>query len=99
MEQVNLKMFQVTTVDDAFAVVEENGDPLPKRFHNHASSLERQLPLSMGGGHVLLLSQKGKKDTLFFTLGVSLFLSLFIVFITVAFSVRSLNVNVSVLIS
>lgn len=75
MKQVNLKKFQVTSTSDALDVVEENGDPLPtsKRFHNHASSLERQLPLSSGGGHVLLLSQKGKKDPLVFTLGVSHF--------------------------
>jgi hypothetical protein len=88
MQSVNLRKYQVVTVSDALAVVEENSDPVStiERFHNHASSvLERQLPLSSGGGRALLLSQKGKRDTLVFTLGVSLFLSLFIVLLLLQF--------------
>ena len=67
---------QVTTVDDALAVLEENGDPVP---HENSSSggrgtasLERGLSLATKGSQAIQLSQKGKKDTLFFTLGVSL---------------------------
>lgn len=73
MEAVNLKKYQVTTVDDALAVIEENGDQLPGeslRDRGNAS-LERGLSLSTRGGQALQLSQKGKKDTLVFTLGVS----------------------------
>ena len=73
MEGVNLKKYQVTTVDDALAVIEENGDQLPGeslRDRGNAS-LERGLSLSTRGGQALQLSQKGKKDTLIFTLGVS----------------------------
>lgn len=72
MDQVNLKKYQVTTVDDALAVIEENGDQLPGenlRDRGNAS-LERGLSLSTRGGQALQLSQKGKKDTLMFTLGV-----------------------------
>ena len=75
MEQVNLKKYQVTSVDDALAVIEENGDQLPGeslRDRGNAS-LERGLSLSTRAGHALQLSQKGKKDTVVFTLGVSLF--------------------------
>lgn len=73
MEAVNLKKYQVTTVDDALAVIEENGDQLPGeslRDRGNAS-LERGLSLSSRGGQALQLSQKGKKDTVVFTLGVS----------------------------
>lgn len=73
MEQVNLKKYQVTTVDDALAVIEENGDQLPGeslRDRGNAS-LERGLSLSTRGGQALQMSQKGKRDTLIFTLGVS----------------------------
>ena len=73
MEAVNLKKYQVTTVDDALAVIEENGDQLPGeslRDRGNAS-LERGLSLSTRGGQALQLSQKGKKDTVVFTLGVS----------------------------
>ena len=73
MEAVNLKKYQVTTVDDALAVIEENGDQLPGeslRDRGNAS-LERGLSLSTRGGQALQISQKGKKDTLVFTLGVS----------------------------
>lgn len=73
MEQMNLKKYQVTTVDDALAVIEENGDQLPGeslRDRGNAS-LERGLSLSTRGGQALQMSQKGKRDTLIFTLGVS----------------------------
>ena len=72
MKQVNLHKYQITTVDDALAVIEENGDPLPldsSRDRGNAS-LERGLSLNSRGGQAIQLSQKGKRDTLFFTLGV-----------------------------
>lgn len=56
-------------MSDAVDVIEENGDQLP--LSTRFGSLERQFPLSTGGGQILLLSQKGKKDTFYFTLGVS----------------------------
>lgn len=66
--------FQVTTVDDALAVLEENGDPVPLENSSGGrgtASLERGLSLTTKGGHAIHMSQKGKKDTLYFTLGVS----------------------------
>ena len=75
MWEMTIYTFQVTTVDDALAVLEENGDPMP--LENSSSggrgttSLERGLSLATKGGHALHMSQKGKKDTMFFTLGVS----------------------------
>jgi hypothetical protein len=73
MEAVNLKRYQVTTVDDALAVIEDNGDQLPGESlrDRGSASLERGLSLSTRGGQALQLSQKGKKDTVIFTLGVS----------------------------
>ncbi len=74
MEQVNLKKYQVTTVDDALAVLEENGDNAPSdnlKDSRGTASLDRGLSLSSRGGQAILMSQKGKKDTLFFTLQVS----------------------------
>lgn len=72
MKQVNLKKYQVTSVDDALAVIEDNGDSLgldgSKERGN--ASLERGLSLTTRGGQALVLSQKGKKDTLNFTLQV-----------------------------
>ncbi len=71
MQSVNLKKYQVTSVDDALAVIEENGDSMPNEASRGTASLERGLSLSTRGAHAVQLSQKGKKDTLFFTLGVS----------------------------
>lgn len=74
MEQVNLKKYQITTVDDALAVLEENGDTLPgeglREIKSSNASLDRGLSLSTRGGHAIQASQKGKKDTLSFTLQV-----------------------------
>ncbi len=73
MVQVNLKKYQVTSVDDALAVLEENGDTLPSeslKDSRGTASLDRGLSLSTRSGHAIQLSQKGKKDTLFFTLQV-----------------------------
>ena len=70
MQSVNLKKYQVTTVDDALAVIEENGDTMPADQSRGTASLERGLSLSTKGAHAVHLSQKGKKDTMFFTLGV-----------------------------
>lgn len=72
MKQVNLKKYQVTSVDDALAVMEDNGDSLGldgSRDKGNAS-LERGLSLSTRGGQAIMLSQKGKRDTLNFTLQV-----------------------------
>lgn len=73
MQSVNLRKYQVTTVDDALAVIEENGDSTPgdSSRDRGTASLERGLALTTRGGQALQMSQKGKKDTLFFTLGVS----------------------------
>lgn len=73
MKNVNLRKYQVTSIDDALAVIEENGDTLPgdnSRERGNAS-LERGLVLTTRGGQALQMSQKGKRDTFFFTLGVS----------------------------
>ena len=81
---------QVTTLDDALAVLEENGDPLP---HENSSSggrgtasLERGLSLTTRGSQAIQMSQKGKKDTLFFTLGVSLCFCFLLPFSSLIFS-------------
>ena len=74
MEQVNLKKYQMTTVDDALAVLEDNGDPMPFEGAGGGrgtASLERGLTYSTKGGQAIQLAQKGKKDNLFFTLAVS----------------------------
>ena len=74
MEHVNLKKYQITTVDDALAVLEENADATPlesSRLDRGTASLERGLSQTTRGGQAIHLSQKGKKDTVFFTLGVS----------------------------
>ena len=68
MKQLNLMKYKVVTVEDAIRLVEENGDTLPLD-----SSQSRGAPLEKGlspGAQALQLSQKGKKDTLQFTLGV-----------------------------
>ena len=73
MEQVNLRRYQVTSVDDALAVLEDNGDL--SSFDSSGgsrgtASLERGLSYTTKGGQALQLSQKGKKDNLTFTLSV-----------------------------
>lgn len=75
MEQVNLRKYQVTSVDDALAVMEDNGDL--SSFDNSGgsrgtASLERGMSYTTRGGQALHLSQKGKKDNLTFTLSVRL---------------------------
>ena len=72
IQQVNLKRYQVTSVDDALAVIEDNGDSggLDNSKDRGTSSLERGLSLITRGGQAIVLSQKGKKDTLNFTLQV-----------------------------
>ena len=72
IQQVNLKRYQIVTVDDALAVIEDNGDSagLDGLKERGNSSLERGLSLSTRGGQAIMLSQKGKKDTLYFTLQV-----------------------------
>lgn len=73
IQQVNLKRYQVTSIDDALAVIEDNGDGggLDSSKERGNSSLERGLSLITRGGQAIVLSQKGKKDTLFFTLQIS----------------------------
>ena len=72
IKQVNLKKYQITSVEDALAVIEDNGDSLgldgSKERGN--ASLERGLQLVTRGGQAIVLSQKGKKDTMNFTLQV-----------------------------
>ena len=72
IQQVNLKKYQVTSVDDALAVIEDNGDGsnLDSSKERGTTSLERGLALTTRGSQALLLSQKGKKDTINFTLQV-----------------------------
>ena len=74
MEHVNLKRYQVTTVDDALAVLEDNGEQtqLDLSGGRGTASLERGLSLTTKAGQAIQLSQKGKKDTVFFTLQVNL---------------------------
>lgn len=62
----------MTSVDDALAVIEDNGDSLSLDASKERGniSLERALSLNTRGSQALLLSQKGKKDTLNFTLQV-----------------------------
>ena len=74
MEAVNLRKYQVTTVDDALALLEDSSDPLPWDLNSSGgrgtASLERGLSLTTKGGQALQMSQKGKKDNMHFTLGV-----------------------------
>ena len=75
IKQVNLKKYQVTTVEDALAVIEENGGDnsgLDSSKERGNASLERGLSLSTRGGQAIILSQKGKRDTINFTLQVRL---------------------------
>ena len=64
----------MTTVDDAYAVIEDNGDTLTLESSRDrgTASLERGLALSTRGAQAITLSQKGKKDTMVFTLQVGL---------------------------
>lgn len=72
IQQVNLKRYQVVSVEDALAVIEDNGDSggLDNSKERGNSSLERGLSLITRGGQAIVLSQKGKRDTLNFTLQV-----------------------------
>lgn len=74
IKQVNLKKYQVTTVEDALAVIGDNGDNpgLDNSKERGNASLERGLSLSTRGGQAIMLSQKGKRDTINFTLQVRL---------------------------
>ena len=74
IKQVNLKKYQVTGVDDALAVIEDNGDAsgLDGSKDRGNASLERGLQLVTRGGQAIILSQKGKKDTVNFTLQVGM---------------------------
>lgn len=62
----------MTSVEDAMAVIDDNGDGsgLDSSKERGNSSLERGLSLITRGGQAIVLSQKGKKDTLNFTLQV-----------------------------
>ena len=57
-------------MDDAVAVIEDNGDSVPLDSSKGNASLERGLSLATRGSQAILMSQKGKKDTLNFTLQV-----------------------------
>ena len=71
MKRVNLKKYQVTSVEDALSVIEENGDSVSATLEQKGSSLDKGLlQLVTRGGQAIVLSQKGKKDTLNFTLQV-----------------------------
>ena len=59
-------------MDDAYAVIEDNGDSqaLDSAKDKSYSSLEKGLSLVTRAGQAIVLSQKGKKDTVNFTLQV-----------------------------
>lgn len=69
---MNLKRYQVTSVEDALAVIEDNGDSsgLDNSKERGNASLERGLSLVTRSSQAIMLSQKGKRDTLNFTLQV-----------------------------
>lgn len=73
IQQVNLRRYQITSIEDALAIIEDNGDGggLDSSKERGNSSLERGLSLITRGGQAIVLSQKGKRDTLNFTLQVS----------------------------
>ncbi len=67
----NLQKYKVQTVDDAIAVLEEMGDAIPPETLGKSMSLERgSLVPSTRSVQALHASQKGKDDTLTFTIGV-----------------------------
>lgn len=70
---MNLRRYQIVSVEEALAVIEDNGDSsgLDSSKERGNASLERGLSLITRGGQAIVLSQKGKKDTLYFTLQVS----------------------------
>ena len=73
MTENNLKRYKVVTIHDAIKLLEDAGESVPPETAGKASSLDRgNLVTSTRGAHVLHSSQKGKKDTLTFTMGVSL---------------------------
>ena len=68
----NLRKYRVQTVDDAIAVLEEMGDAIPAESIGKSVSLDRgSINPNTRAVQVLHASQKGKEDTLTFTMGVS----------------------------
>jgi hypothetical protein len=73
MEQVNLKKYRITSVDDALSVLEEAGDAMTVDTGGQSrgsASLDRGLSYQTRASQAISLSQRGKKDALHFTLGV-----------------------------
>jgi SLIT-ROBO Rho GTPase activating protein len=73
MEQVNLRKYRVTSVEDALVVLEEAGESMTMDSSSQSrgsASLDRGLSYQTRGGQAITLSQRGKKDALHFTLGV-----------------------------
>ena len=70
MWKVNLLKYKVQTIDDALALMEEAGEQLPPE-PSRSTVLERgSLNPTTRAVHALHHSQKGKEDTLTFTLEV-----------------------------
>ena len=67
MDQVNLRKYRVQTIEDALTVLE---DPLPPELSRWSSLEKGSLLTTNRGAQALYSSQKGKEDTLTFTLGV-----------------------------
>ncbi|CAI8048569.1 SLIT-ROBO Rho GTPase-activating protein 3 [Geodia barretti] len=81
MEQVNLKKYRITSVEDALSVLEEAGDAMTVDTGGQSrgsASLDRGLAYQTRASQAITLSQRGKKDALHFTLGVRLFLSVYL---------------------
>ena len=97
MEQVNLKKYRITSVEDALSVLEEAGDAMVSFYlslsnksvivlqtvdtggqSRGSASLDRGLAYQTRASQAITLSQRGKKDALHFTLGVRLFLSVYL---------------------
>jgi SLIT-ROBO Rho GTPase activating protein len=73
MEQVNLKKYRITSVEDALSVLEEAGDAMTVDTGGQSrgsASLDRGLAYQTRASQAITLSQRGKKDALHFTLGV-----------------------------
>ena len=72
MTSNNLRRYKVVTIQDAVRLVEEAGDSLPPEGIPRAISLEKgNITANARAVQALYSSQKGKRDTLTFTLGVS----------------------------
>ena len=70
MSSKNLRKYKVQTIDDALGVLEEMGETIPEPA-SRASPLDRgSLAQTTRAVQALHSSQKGKEDTLSFTLGV-----------------------------